>query len=146
MIIELYKNNSDNNVVNKNITKVGELDVRLKEPVERENPQILVSGHIDDSYDYLYIPEFSRYYYVEYKRQYSENVYLINARIDVLKSFRDKILQARALVNHSGNLNNNYINDSTWVADVRNTTHIKNFTNGFNDEPTFVLITAGATI
>lgn len=146
MIIELYKNNSDNNVVNKNITKVGEINVRLKEPVEREAPQLLVSGVIDDSYDYLYIPEWNRYYYVEYKRQYSQSIYLVNTKIDVLKSFRSKILSARAIVEHCETLKNNYVNDSTWVSDVRRTTNIKNFSSGFEDDPKFVLITAGTTI
>lgn len=146
MIIELYKNNSDNNVVNKDITKVGEIDVRLKEPVEREAPQLLVSGVIDDSYDYLYIPEWNRYYYVENKKQYSQSIYLINTKIDVLKSFRSKILQANAIVTHCETLRNNYINDNTWVSDVRQTTNVKNFPNGFNNNPQFVLIAAGATI
>lgn len=149
MIIELYKNNSDNNVVNKKLTNVGQINVRLKEPVEREAPQLLVSGQVDDSYDYFYIPEWNRYYYVEGKRQFSESIYQVYGKIDVLKSFRSKILRADALVEVSENFTNNYLPSNIWQADVRDTTSVINFknpTHAFTENPTYVLITAGATI
>lgn len=146
MNIVLYKNGSDNNVVDKVIMPVGEKEIRLKEPVIRETPTLLLSGSVDDSFDYFLIPEWNRYYFVDYKRQIAENTYMLEAKIDVLMSFKDKIREADAIIEHCETLLNNYVNDSTWVRDVRKTTHTINFPNSFNTDPQFVLITAGVNI
>lgn len=149
MNIVLYKNGSDNNVLNKSLSRQGQINVRLKEPVERETPVLLISGVVNDSYDYLYIPEWDRYYYVESKRQISENVYMVEASIDVLMSFKSQIRNASALVTYSESVDNNYFPDAVWKADVRTTNEVINMKplsmdDFFLDTPVYVLITAGA--
>lgn len=63
MDISIYKNKSANET--EKITTIG---ARLKENCTRENPILLLDGVVDigdtADWNYLYIPEWDRYYYV----------------------------------------------------------------------------------
>lgn len=148
MIIQLYKNNSDNNVLSKRLTGVGSLNVRLKQETSREYPTFILKGNVESEFNYIYIPKWDRYYYVNEFRQISEETYLIICRIDVLMSFKSKILGARAYITSSANLVNNYLPSSKWQADVRCTTNVIEFDdyNTLAGQQQWILVTAGAFV
>ena len=63
MNISLYKNSSDSRCINKKITLVSSMTGNLKNESSIINPTILIeTDNID--FNYLYIQEFKRYYYV----------------------------------------------------------------------------------
>lgn len=146
MNITLYKNTSDNNVLNKNITSYGNKDVKLKNETNIISPALILMGDISSDINYVYIPKWNRYYYITDKTSLNNGMYEIQCRIDVLMSHKNNILSSDALIYASENLQNSYIVSDIYVNDVREKTRIINFANGFNDTPEFVLITAGATI
>lgn len=146
MNIKLYINNSDNNVLNKKISLLNELDVKLKNETDIITPYLILSGDISNNANYLYIPKWNRYYYIINKKSINNGMYEIQCKVDVLMSHKKDILNSDALIYASENLKNNYISSDIYVNDVRETTKILNFANGFNNNPEFVLITAGATI
>lgn len=146
MQVTLYKNNSDNNVMNKNITLLNVKDVKLKNLTNIINPVLLLNENVSDDVNYIHIQAWNRYYYVTNKNSVSNDLCELTCRVDVLMSHKNNILNSTGLVIASENLKNDYIASDIYVNDVREKTNIINFSNGFNDNPEFVLITAGATI
>lgn len=145
MIIKTYNTNDDINVANKSLQNENEIEMKLKNDMEILTPVILLSGDIP-TFNYCYIPQFNRYYFADRPAKGNNNIYYISLKCDRLMSFKNQIKNSFGTVVKSENHINKYINDDTWVTDVRFRTDVLNFPNGFNDNPTFVLVTAGATI
>lgn len=146
MIINLYANKSDNNVINKTIIQKDSIEVKLKDSTSVINPRLILKGNINAEINYLYIPSWKRYYYIIDKISLANDIYELNCKCDVLMSHKSKILNSDALVYASENLKNSYIASDIYVNDVRENTRVINFPDGFNNVPEFVLITAGANI
>lgn len=145
MDVIFYYNASDARMINKNIiegeTFTGSLqdEVNLEEPIIRfENDGVL-------RYNYAYIPDLSRYYSVVNRTCYREGIWDISFAIDVLMSFRGDIFQLYAVVDKQTMDANGdeYIDDGSLVADNIMFTTVYNFPAGFNDNPEYILITAG---
>lgn len=88
---------------------------------------------------------FNRYYSVEDINCVSRNIYDITFSEDVLMSFRANIVALAAIVDkQTDDVNGDeYIDDSSLVMDnvMFGTTY--EFPSGFNDNPSYILITAG---
>ena len=78
----LYKNTSDNRVLNKSITLVKEVDIELKDDNNVISP-IIKLHRFDgcEEVNYLYIEEFSRYYYVNSARPLVGNLISFNYKL-----------------------------------------------------------------
>lgn len=145
MDVIFYYNASDARTINKQLvegeTFTGSLqdEVNLEEPIIRfENDGVL-------RYNYAYIPALSRYYSVVNRTCYREGIWDVSFAIDVLMSFRGDIFQLYAVVDKQTMDANGdeYIDDGSLVADNIMFTTVYNFPNGFNDDPEYILITAG---
>ena len=146
MNVKLYINESNNNVLNKKITLISEVNILLKYDVDIYKPIIKIKSPLLNNCNYVYIEDFKRYYYITNKKSINTDVIELSLKCDVLMSFKNDIINSKALIIKSENLINDYINSDIYVNDVREKTHVINFKNGFNDTPEFILITAGATI
>ena len=146
MNVKLYKNESNNNVLNKKITLISEDNILLKDNVDVYKPIIKIKKPLLNNCNYVYIEDFKRYYYITNKKSINNDVIELSLKCDVLMSFKNDILNSKGLIIKSENLINDYINSDIYVNDVREKTRVINFKNGFNDTPEFILITAGATI
>ena len=146
MNINFYKNTSDNNVLNKNITLISTHNIKLKDECNIMTPSILIHGDISNDINYAYIEKWARYYYVRDKKSLNNGIYEINLTVDVLMSHKDEILESEGIIYNSENLKNNYIPSENYTNDIREKTRVINFSGGFKDLPEFVLITAGANI
>lgn len=120
MNIDLYVNNSQNNVVNKDITLVQSLTgSHLLKNVSNNTLEIVVSYNENyDKVNYLYIPHFKRYYYIT-DITYSQQKLIITAKCDVLMSFKSQILQSEQIVIAQENTGDMYLEDATWSEDSR---------------------------
>ena len=85
MDINFYKNTSDNNVLNKNITLISTHNIKLKDECNIMTPSILIHGDISNNINYAYIEKWGRYYYVRHKKSISFYVFLENHHYFVLK-------------------------------------------------------------
>lgn len=146
MISVVFMNNaSDNNVVDKTVTTVATCQCALKDPTEIIDPVLRVaSDAITSQVNYCYIEALGRYYFTGKKRQISAGMVEVPMHVDVLMSFKETIRNASALVEVTGNAVNPYIDSEIWTPDVRRTTHVKTFESGFNSNPEYILLTAGA--
>ena len=90
--------------------------------------------------------EFGRYYFITDIASIRTSLWRISLAVDVLESFKDDILQQRAIIGKQqaeGALVNRYYDDNSFQYLAKTATETKNFSGGFNDSGTFVLICAG---
>lgn len=98
-----YKNTTENNRVYKNnyLQQWQDLDIILKEECSLTNPVLTVqiSGLIEANY--VYIPDFNRYYFITNIVSIRMSVWEVYLHIDVLMSFKDKFMGLSAAVNRN---------------------------------------------
>lgn len=146
MNLTLYKNSSDNRCINKKIKQILSLSGNLKNESSVMNPTVIIQTNIID-FNYLYIQEFKRYYYVDNITILRTNLIQVDASVDVLMSNKDVIKYLPCLVER---VNDNekideFIDTNTDVERGENT-EIKTFPQGFNDSPTFILCTLSGNV
>lgn len=148
MNINFYKNTSDNNVLNKNITLISTHNIKLKDECNIITPSILIHGDISNDINYAYIEKWGRYYYVRDKKSLNNGIYEINLTVDVLMSFKQKILNLQCIIDKQQDLTNinKYYNDGSFIVSSKEFIETINFPNGFNDNGEFILITAGGGV
>lgn len=128
MELKLYKTVSSNNEINKILTDELVFNVNFKKRTDILSPEIPIHSEIDlVKYNYAYIEQFERYYFIEEIEPKPNKIYRMRLRVDVIESFKDDILNSRGRIVTSQELG--YVN-STIETDVRRITekHESNFT------------------
>ena len=97
MNILLYKTTNANNDLNKTISDKVELVGALREASSVIAPSILIQSN-PIGYNYAYIPEFGRYYYIKNITAFRKGAYIVDLKCDVLMSFREEILNMSGIV------------------------------------------------
>ena len=97
MNILLYKTTNANNDLNKTISDKVELVGALREASSVITPSILIQSN-PIGYNYAYIPEFGRYYYIKNITAFRKGAYIVDLKCDVLMSFREEILNMSGIV------------------------------------------------
>lgn len=97
MNILLYKTTNANNDLNKTISDKVELVGALRDASSIIAPSILIQSN-PIGYNYAYIPEFGRYYYIKNITAFRKGVYIVDLKCDVLMSFKDEILEMSGIV------------------------------------------------
>lgn len=144
MKIILYNNLSEENRINKNLDEVETLTGTIRDKsTSIENPIIRISRASPTGFNYVEIPAFDRFYFVQDVTIEINGILLLNLAVDRLQSFKDSILQQEIIVEQSTNSNDVYLPDNNWLTNVKTKTDILNFSNGFLDNGEFILITAG---
>ena len=146
MNISLYKTNSEKNVVYKTLTaELSFTDVTFKNPTEILNPVITLSTAIDvESYNYCYIPEFNRYYYISNIVSVVNGLWSLNLSVDVLMSFKQYFAKFDVILKRSQTEYNKYINDGEIVTAVDNIISTVKFPQTpLNKQMYFILTTVG---
>lgn len=98
MTVFLYKNNSQPNVIDKDIDKIDELNCDLLGVCSELSP-VLEIGYNPDFIDcnYCYIDVFKRYYYVVVTVDDAKRM-ILNCSVDPLMSWKTGILNSEAVV------------------------------------------------
>lgn len=143
MNIILYKNQSEKNKINKVLTTVATITGTLRDKSSVVNPDIVIEYNDPTGFNYCYIDEFERYYFVENVVVLNNKLIQLNLRVDVLESFKTAILQQHIIIGKSTNKIDEYLPDENLVVNVKTKTDIVNFPNGLLNDGEFILITAG---
>ena len=89
MELKIYNNNSNTNVLNKNLTLVDTLEFNLKKDNSILQPVLILKNY--SSGNYCYIKEFKRYYYITDIKLLTGGLYQLQLEVDVLMTYKDVI-------------------------------------------------------
>lgn len=145
MEIKLYKTSSPRKKLVKDLTDEITLVGTLRAQSSVMSPAFTVQDASVVGYNYCYIPDFGRWYYINGIDALRANLYELSLGIDVLMTYAAQIRNNYAIVDKVESLGAayNYINDGSWVNTNRMKQSIINFATGFNETGEFILITAG---
>lgn len=145
MKIKLFKTSSPRKKLVKELTDGITLVGTLRAQSSVMAPTFSVQDTAVIGYNYCYIPDFGRYYYINGINALRANLLELSLGIDVLMTYAEAIRKNYAIVDKVQNFGAayNYINDGSWVNTNRMDQSIINFSGGFNDNGEFILITAG---
>ena len=117
MKVTLYKNLSDGNTINPELTEPIELEYTILEPCSMVAPSIRVTTSEDLSlYNYMAIPEFNRSYSIAPPTKYRNGVYIISAtEADDLNNWWNFYKSEPALIGRQEFVYNWNLNDSRLV-------------------------------
>ena len=147
--IELYRNLSATNVVDKEIelkaTFVGNLrfGTSLIDPViifQAQDP-----GFHANRDNYLYVPDFHRYYFITNIVSVNYTTWEIHAHVDVLMSYKDEIREQTAIVARQETQYNLLLDDGIFMCYQDPLIQTKKFSvEGPFEQQEFVLVVAGS--
>lgn len=146
MEIIFYSTTNENNVVYK--TLADELrfeNCTLKEPTDIINPTIIINSNINfKKYNYCYIPEFNRYYFITDIVSRINNMWILKCKVDVLMSFKEFFANINVIVNRGESNINPYIIDNNNVVQNNESVHTYAFpTTPLSKELSYILTTVG---
>lgn len=144
MDLILYVNNSEKNKLDKSLSSELKLNGKLREESSVVNPSIMIQTTNPSIYNYAYIPEFKRYYFITDMVSVRTGLWEISMHVDVLMSFKDTIKGTQVILSDTETTGQtNYMAGEQWASNVKNTTNILRFPRSLNTEGTYILITAG---
>lgn len=145
MELNLYTNNSADNVVTKSITLLTSMTGTLRENCSIVDPVITVeniNNAIAAVCNYAFIPQFARYYFVR-NITLSGKLWIITMHVDVLASFQTPLKSLDAVIARNENRYNLYLQDGFFKTYQNPHVSIKQFPAGFTNH-SYILAVAGA--
>lgn len=116
MKASFYINYSDKRELRKNISMINTLDIQLKENVSILYPTLILRN-FNVNANYVYIPFFDRYYYINDVIIESANRFIVQCSVDVLMSFSSQILATQQLVIRYNDINSTAVKNSVVIDD-----------------------------
>lgn len=114
MIVTLYSSNEEVKSFPKALSNGVDLAGNLRDECDIINPVISIVGmKPNDTFNYCYIPEFSRYYFITGKKVITTSVVEISLHEDVLQTWSKHILQQEGVV-----LRNEFEYDSMLIDET----------------------------
>lgn len=143
--IVLMRNKSETIKVTKKTETITTVSGVLKEATSIIDPVIKIECDLSTvtNCNYLSIPTFGRFYFVNNITSISNGIVEFSCHCDVLSSFATAIKANKAIIKRQENNWNLYINDGSFRVYQNPMVVTKNFPNGFNDHQ-FILAVAGA--
>lgn len=146
MTVTLYHNRSDNNHVDKNLSEIVTLNGTLRDQCSVLEPTILINADNLSSANYMYIPEFGRYYYITGIVSVRTGLWALTGHVDVLYTYRSEIRGCGAIIARQQNLYNLYLDDDKFLVNAQRMFTAHTFPNRIADASSgaaFVMTVAG---
>ena len=148
MVAKLYDNRSRRNILIKNISQVGsDLTVQIKEDSSVVNPTIILKSGVNSlKFNYVYLEDFRRYYYVT-NITASQQRFFVDLEVDPLMSFANEIMLCNCILDrqtHSDKYDL-YIQDNELPKRVYDyvDTNTPNVTNKLNSGSIILAVNGG---
>lgn len=145
MNIILYNQTNPINKIDKILTNGVTKNGTLHDMTSILNPSIAIKTITIPYYNYCYIPQFNRYYFITNISHVNNGLMQIDCKVDVLTSFSDDIKNSLAKTKISMNPNE-YYNGVEISQEVRNETEKIIFPkNPFNEHGEIILVAINGT-
>lgn len=147
MEIVLYATGSEPNALDKVLQNSYELQGSLRSESSVINPTFVIQANNITQYNYCFIPDFNRYYFITDIVSIRTNLWRVSCRVDVLMSFKSQILNLDVTISDATAPDiETYKNGEQWQALVKTKTDVINFPNGLLDNGEYILITSGGVV
>lgn len=110
--ITTYVTTDDRRKVIKNLTSAHSIDVTLLEPFSVLTPTLVLQTINGLDFNYVYIPYFSRYYFVNSIDVNKGGRAIVNCSVDVLMTYQNEFINDTFLIIRSENGGITYITDT----------------------------------
>lgn len=142
MHITLYKVSDAKNVLDKTLDNTTALKLvgTLRDKSDVVSPYILIQSNPMD-YNYAYIQEFNRYYFIEDIVSVRKNAWILNLSVDVLMSYNTEIKLMHGIVSRL--TDGSEYAPRNIVAEDKETCRRIDFDYSFTKNGTYVLIGKG---
>lgn len=143
--ISLMITTSPKEKLDKDMSTIQTVSGTLKEETSIIDPVIKIQGDISSftRCNYMYIPEFNRYYFVNDLRSIANNMFEVSGHVDVLSTYKEQIRTNRAIVRRQENNWNLYLNDGSFKVYQNPMVLTRAFPSGFSQQE-LVLAIAGS--
>ena len=141
MEIVLYKNQSQENVLNKTLIQIQTVHGVIRGEDDILNPKIEIE--YTRGANYLFVPDFNRYYFIQNVIQFRKNMCKINCSVDVLMSYKNLIL------NSSGDVTqdvNQYSKESRYNVSEKTNLQTVEFTSPFDTTGSIIMVTTSGGV
>lgn len=144
--VQLMNNSSPVEKIGKTLSAGNTYNCALKDDTSVLDPVIIIQTS-DNIYtfNYMYISDFGRYYFINDIVSLNNNRWMIKAHVDVLETYNDAILSNTAVIKRQSTLYNTYLNDPEWKTYAYETIAAYKFkTTPFSKALKYILTVAGA--
>lgn len=125
MTVYLYNNYSPDNTVNKNISLVAQTTAEIKSTCSVSSPTLVLLYRTLD-FNYMYIPDFGRYYHA-YPVLNTAGRVVVSSECDVLMSAKTAVLNTTAYVIRNEFIENKAIVDENMIMNMKKNETVKPF-------------------
>lgn len=133
MTIDFYTNTDPKIAVSKHLSSGTTYTGECKENTDISNPTILIRSASVPVGNYIYIADFSRYYYIEKIVNVAKELWEVTAHVDVLMSFSASFMSSPCIVaKTASNDFNLYLPDPNFKCQQNARYGMVNFPNGFD--------------
>ena len=140
----LYQYNGDPRVLNKYLTQIATVDIiAITNDTDILKPSIII-GTRAFNFNYVYIPNFNRYYYVNDIELMSGERIQIDLGVDVLMSHKTAIYNTRVIADRSASNSDPYIIDDKVGSRDKSQVYIRNVGSTPFNTKSYVLTVGGA--
>lgn len=144
MNITLCVNSSEKNKLGKSLSNMASFSGSLKDETSVTNPVVIMELENPTGFNYAYIPEFGRYYFINDMVSVRTGLWKISMKVDVLESFKNNIRGIPVILSDSTETGKElYLTGKVWKSKVKELTDIVTFPAGLSNDGYFILITAG---
>lgn len=98
MKMTLYHTDDQANVINKNLLKLREVNIILREMVDEKSPVLLVHDSTIANANYCYLESFKRYYFIDNIHRFNAHLVQVRLTSDLLMTYKDKIVSQDLLI------------------------------------------------
>ena len=131
MTITLGNYTGEPNALDKTYTVTNTFDGTLRDKTSIMDPVVLFQTEPVTSVNYMYIPAFGRYYFINDIQVKNNQLWEVYGHVDVLKSFATEIRNWYAIVERAENQYNLYLNDPEFQVEQRPQIQLLKFPAGF---------------
>lgn len=143
MNIKIGNFSSAKNSFPKAITWSLDLTGQLKNTSSIVNPTILVEATNPSAYNYLYIPSFNRYYFIEDCVSVRTGLWEISCKCDVLQTYSSQIKGNSGIVLRQKNMRSKYLTDNKISLNSTMRVRLKAFNYTFAPQKLLLVVAGG---
>ena len=142
--VTLYVNSSENNQVHKNLSGAVSFSCEFKDQSSVFKPTILLGTDTNlTGFNYAYISDFSRYYFITDIVLVRAGLYLIKLKTDVLSTWSSQLLAQPAVLSRQEGEYNLYLDDPEFKVYNNKQVDCYTFSSPFSKSLEFLLTVAG---